>query len=209
MAKKSTKRASGGKPTKSASVKRGASAPPPTRGKPGAKRVPGAGKNKGKGRRGAGSVMRDSQVGMRTRPSKDRTIAKDPKRAAAEAAAQKFALDAARMLSDDKCTDVIVMDVREKSQLSDFIVIASGTSDRQMRSGAEHLRDLAHEQGHDVFRTNLDEQTTWIVLDCVDVVIHIFEPNQRAFYDLEMLWGDAPRLKWERAGRATAAAAAE
>lgn len=147
-----------------------------------------------------------AQLAREARRPQVKATAGDPRRVKAEEEARKFAIESARMLSDDKCTDVIVMDVREKSQLSDFIVIASGTSDRQMRSGAEHLRDLARSLGHDVFRTNLDEQTTWIVLDCVDVVVHIFEPNQRAFYDLEMLWGDAPRIKWERAGRAAATA---
>lgn len=105
---------------------------------------------------------------------------------------------AARSLVEDKCTDVVVLDVRGRSQVSDYIVVASGTSDRQMRTAADSVRKIASGNGDPVVRSNLDERTTWVVLDCVDVVVHIFEPNARAHYDLEMLWGDAPRVAWEQ-----------
>lgn len=109
-----------------------------------------------------------------------------------------FAVDAARLMSDDKCEDVIVLDVSGLSQLSDYIVIGSGTSDRQMRSTADEVAKLGDKHNSPVFRRNVDDRATWIVMDFVDVVAHIFEPNTRAHYDLEMLWADAPRVAWER-----------
>lgn len=110
----------------------------------------------------------------------------------------RFAIDAARLIRDDKCEDVLLLDVRELSQVTDFIVIGSGSSDRQMRSVIKHVEELSHERGHTVFRNNADERSTWLLADFVDVVVHLFEPNTRAHYDLEALWGDAPRLEWER-----------
>jgi ribosome-associated protein len=111
---------------------------------------------------------------------------------------RSFALEAARMLSDNKCQDIVMLDVTGLSQLSDFIIVANGTSDRQMRSSADDVGELGIKHGYGVFRKDVDDRTTWIVADFVDVVVHIFEPNTRAHYDLEMLWGDAPRVEWER-----------
>ena len=111
------------------------------------------------------------------------------------------AIEVARSLSDDKCEDVVVLDVTGLSHVTDFVVIASGTSDRQMRSAATNAADVSERHGCGVYRRSDDDRTTWIVLDCVDVVVHVFEPNTRAHYDLEMMWGDAPRVDWERPGQ--------
>ncbi|MEX2218778.1 MAG: ribosome silencing factor [Phycisphaerales bacterium] len=120
-----------------------------------------------------------------------------PKPEAAEAA-RAFAVEAARLLSDDKCEDIVLLDVRSLSQVTDFIVIGTGTSDRQMRSVLHHVEDLGAERDFTAFRASSDDRSTWLLADFVDVVVHIFEPNTRAHYDLEMLWGDAPRIEWER-----------
>jgi ribosome-associated protein len=113
-------------------------------------------------------------------------------------ATRAFAIDVARMLADDRCEDVQVLDVTGLSQVSDFIIIASGTSDRQMRSAGDDAEKVGETHGWKSFRRHDDERTTWIVVDFVDVVVHVFEPNTRAHYDLEMLWADAPRIEWER-----------
>ncbi len=109
-----------------------------------------------------------------------------------------LALEAARSLADDKCEEVVVLDVRQLSQVYDYMVIGSGTSDRQMRTAIDHVRESGEKSGHGVFRASVDERTTWCVLDMVDIVVHVFEPNTRAHYDLEMLWGEAERVEWER-----------
>lgn len=112
--------------------------------------------------------------------------------------ARAFAIEAARSLADDHCEDVIVLDVRGLSQVCDFITIGSGSSDVQMRSAAESVSRIGREQGHPAARKNVDERTTWYVVDFVDVLVHVFEPNTRAYYDIEMMWGDAPRVDWQR-----------
>ena len=116
-------------------------------------------------------------------------------------ATRAFAIEAARLLADNKCEEVAVLDVRGLSQATDFVVIATGTSDRQMRSCADELKAVAGAQGMPPARTNTDPRSVWIVADFIDVIVHLFEPNARAHYDLEMLWGDAKRVPWQRPGR--------
>lgn len=116
-------------------------------------------------------------------------------------AGEAFAVETARLLSDDKCTDVVVLDVRGLSQVTDFLVIGSGTSDRQMHSVIMHVEELGQRHGQRLFRSNRDDRATWLLADFSDVIVHLFEPNTRAHYDLEMLWGDAKRPAWERRGK--------
>ena len=106
----------------------------------------------------------------------------------------RFAIEAARMVRDDKCEDVVLLDVRELSQVTDFLIIGSGSSDRQMHSALRHVEELGKGRGMPAFRSNADDRSTWLLIDFVDVVVHLFEPNTRAHYDLEMLWGDASRV---------------
>lgn len=110
-----------------------------------------------------------------------------------------FAIEVARLLADRHCEDVRLLDVRGLSQVCDYVLIGSGTSDRQMKSLAEELDDFGREQGQSMFRTDADAAVTWIVVDFIGLVAHVFEPGQRAFYDLEGLWSDAPSVPWERA----------
>jgi ribosome-associated protein len=114
------------------------------------------------------------------------------------AVARAFAIDVARMLFDDKCTDIVLLDVTGMSQVTDFIIIGTGTSDRQMRSVLMHVEDLGSTRGMRTFHSSTDDRATWLLADFVDVVVHLFEPATRTHYDLEMLWGDAPRIPWER-----------
>jgi ribosome-associated protein len=109
-----------------------------------------------------------------------------------------FAVEAARLLHDSHCTDILVYDVRGKSDVMDYLLIATGTSDRQMRSVADDVEELGKTHNLSAYGREADGPTTWIVLDFIDVVVHLFEPQTRAFYDLEMLWGDAPQVKWRR-----------
>ena len=112
---------------------------------------------------------------------------------------RRFAVEAAKLCSDRHCEDVRLVDVRGISQVCDYLLIASGTSDRQMRSVGLHVEALAKERGFMLHRSNLKErEATWLVLDFVDVVVHLFEPETRLFYDLEMLWGDVERVEWHR-----------
>jgi len=106
-------------------------------------------------------------------------------------------------MHDLKCEDVLIRDVRGLSRVTNYVVIASGTSNRQMYSVGENLADLAKSMDQPVFRRNHERSNEWVVIDCVDVIFHLFEPNMRAFYDLESLWVEAPNIPWQRDGSTT------
>ncbi len=114
-----------------------------------------------------------------------------------------FAVEAARLAEDRHCTDVRVLDVRGLSQVCDYVIVASGTSDRQARSVASELEDLGKDHGMERFRSSRDEASTWTVVDFVTVVAHLFEPSRRAYYDLESLWHDAPVVPFARDAETT------
>ena len=108
--------------------------------------------------------------------------------------AASFVEGAAKLLVDRHCQDVLLLDVAGLSQVSDFMLIGTGTSDRQMKSIADELADFGKRGGFPAFRTSIDTGATWIVIDFVTVIVHIFEPKRRAYYDLEDLWSDARRI---------------
>jgi len=113
--------------------------------------------------------------------------------------AHQLAVEIARIANDHKCENVVALDLRGISAVMDFTVIATGTSNRQMRAVAEAVREYARKLGHTPYGYAGQEGGVWIVLDYVDVVLHVFDRSHRDYYDLELLWGDAPRLEWARA----------
>ncbi|MSR29286.1 MAG: ribosome silencing factor [Phycisphaerales bacterium] len=123
--------------------------------------------------------------------------------AADAARARVFAVDAAVLMSELKCSDVAVIDLVGRSPICDLVVIGSGTSQRQMRSVGEAIDKMGKERGSPVWRSDADSGASWLVFDFVDVVVHLFEPGQRAFYDLEGIWPDAPRVSWRGAASAS------
>ena len=109
--------------------------------------------------------------------------------------AKEFAQAAARIAQERRCTDIVVLDLRGLSSATDYFVIATGTSARQMRTVCDEVSAAGREQGMSRFGRAGYEQGKWILLDFVDVVVHIFDEEFREHYDLELLWGDAEKLK--------------
>jgi ribosome-associated protein len=97
-------------------------------------------------------------------------------------------------LADRKAVDLMVLDVRGLCSATDFFVIASGTSEAHVRGMAGHLVESLAPRGLRPHHVEGEAQGRWVLLDYVDVVIHLFHPEQREFYQLERLWGDAPAL---------------
>ncbi len=95
-----------------------------------------------------------------------------------------------KALEDKKARDMVVLDVRGSCSFAEFIVICSGMSDRQIRAMAEHVID---EVGKPFGKEGLD-LGRWVLLDYMDLVIHIFQEDLRAYYDLEGMWLKAKRL---------------
>jgi len=138
-------------------------------------------------------------MGKRAERSQFETSASARAHDAAEA--RELAVAIARAITDDRCEDVMVLDVRGASPITDFIVIGSGTSDRQMKTAMGTATELGAGRGFPSIRSSADDRATWLLADFVDVVLHLFEPNTRAYYDLETLWPDAKRVQWARAGQ--------
>lgn len=114
---------------------------------------------------------------------------------------RKFAIEAARLAQDRHCTDVVVLDLRGISPATDYFVIATSTSDRQGKSVADEISDMAKHYDLKKYASAGYQQGRWILIDYINVVVHIFDPEMRSYYDLEMLWGDAKKIRWQRVKR--------
>ena len=103
---------------------------------------------------------------------------------------------AARAASSKQGQDVVILDVRELITITDYFVIASGTSERQVKSIADELQDELRNHGAKPVRREGEAGSPWILLDFVDFVVHVFHQEQRDYYRLESLWSDAPVVEW-------------
>ena len=108
--------------------------------------------------------------------------------------AKAFALAAAKVAAERHCSEIVVLDLRGLSPATDYFVIATGTSGRQMRTVADEISDAARDADMQRFGRAGYEQGRWILLDFIDVVIHLFDEQHRDYYNLEFLWGDAEKL---------------
>lgn len=109
---------------------------------------------------------------------------------------KKLALLCREFADDKKAENITILDVRELSSVTDYFVIASGTSEPHLRAITNEITDRLREE-HELRPRAVDGalQTAWIVLDYFDVIVHVMKQNVREKYDLETLWGDAPRVK--------------
>ena len=112
--------------------------------------------------------------------------------------ASELSTKIAQLMSDTKCSAVRVLDCGDVSPVCDFLIIANGTSPRQMRSVVDQIDDLAEENGYKPRSGGRASSETWIALDLYDIIIHIFTPDARIFYDLDNLWGDAVDVEWKK-----------
>lgn len=92
-------------------------------------------------------------------------------------------------LADLKASHVVVLDVRELTDVTDYMIVASGRSGRHVRSLAEHLVEQSKKHGHQPMGVEGLDQGEWVLVDLCDVVIHVMQPEVRDFYQLEKLWG--------------------
>lgn len=96
-------------------------------------------------------------------------------------------------LDDDKAQDVVVIELFGKSDIADYLVVASGTSGRQVAAIAGHLHDRLNQAGVKGIGVEGMSQGDWVLVDGGDVIVHLFRPEVRAFYNLEKMWGvDGP-----------------
>jgi ribosome-associated protein len=109
---------------------------------------------------------------------------------------KKLALLCRELADNKKAENIVILEVRDLSSVTDYFVIASGNSEPHLRAITEEITSGLRDQ-HDVRPRAVDGalQTAWIVMDYFDVIVHVMKQDVREKYDLETLWGDAPRVK--------------
>lgn len=99
-----------------------------------------------------------------------------------------------KALDDKRGEDIVVLNMQNISLLADYFIICHGNSERQLQAMAREVQDKASENGFTIKRVEGYDTARWVLVDMGDVVVHIFHKDERVFYNLERLWGDAPQL---------------
>jgi len=112
---------------------------------------------------------------------------------------RKLALLCREFADNKKADDIVILDVRELSSVTDYFVLASGTSEPHLRAIVDEITDQLDDR-HQLRPRAVDGtvQAAWVVLDYFDVIVHVMRRDVRERYDLETLWGDAPRVRRRR-----------
>src|SRR6267154_5460054 len=143
--------------------------------------------------RSINSLFRTTSSGRDYSPGK-------PLPGASEITAERLASVCAELASNKKAEEIVILDLREISTFTDFFVICSATSEPHLKAIAGEIENRLRKE-HATKPAALDgfPASQWIVLDYLQVVVHLFHRDKREFYSLEDLWGDARRLEWEAA----------
>jgi ribosome-associated protein len=110
---------------------------------------------------------------------------------------EKAAL-ASRIAADKKAMDVVVLDMRDASSISDYFLICSGGSERQVQAIADAIDEQLEQSGTNSLGVEGYREGRWILMDYGDVIVHVFSQETRDFYDLERLWANAPKIGLSR-----------
>ena len=95
-------------------------------------------------------------------------------------------------LDDDKAQDIVLIDLKDKSSVADWLIVASGRSHRHVGALADHLLRMLKDAGAGKARVEGMPHCDWVLIDAGDVVVHLFRPEVRAFYNLEKIWSVEP-----------------
>ena len=113
----------------------------------------------------------------------------------AEISSWEKALLLTRFALDKKACDLVVLDVHEHTSIADYFIVCSGRSDRQVQSIAQGIEENAAEEGLRPYAVEGAQRGHWALIDFSDVIVHVFYEPVREFYDLDGLWGQAPKAK--------------
>jgi ribosome-associated protein len=114
-----------------------------------------------------------------------------------QTASDQLALEAAAAAADKKAKDIVVLDIHELTPMADYFVICSANSGSQLEAVAHSVRDRLESLGMRCKGTEGMDEARWVLLDFGDIVVHVFRPEEREFYHLERLWGDARTIPFE------------
>ena len=116
----------------------------------------------------------------------------------------EIAVVAARAAAAKQAAATTILDVHGLIVITDYFVICSGQTERQVKTIVEEVEKGVRELGERPIRREGEADARWVLLDYVDVVVHVFAKEEREYYDLERLWRDAPRIAWDGSERAVA-----
>jgi len=108
---------------------------------------------------------------------------------------ESFVQAIARAAADKKAEDIIILDMREVCSYTDYFLICEGRSARQTKAIADEIRIRMKAEGSPPLRVEGEVRGDWVLMDYLSVVVHIFTPEARDFYRLEVLWKEAPRIE--------------
>jgi ribosome-associated protein len=114
---------------------------------------------------------------------------------------RQLALLAAETCDEKKAKEIVVLDVRKITSISDYFIVCSTTNERQARAIAEEMRMKLKEMGRREMGVEGIDDARWVLQDFGDIVLHIFHESQREFYDIEGLWADAKQVRWKKASK--------
>ena len=123
---------------------------------------------------------------------------------AATEEARRLALVAAQAAADKKANDLVLLDVSEQLVITDCFVIASAPNERQVEAIVDSVEEKMRAAGTKPVRREGAREGRWVLLDFIDVVVHVQHAEERSFYGLERLWKDCPRIEFEDSGAGAA-----
>ena len=95
-----------------------------------------------------------------------------------------------KTLNKNKASDIVTIDLKKKSYIADYMIIASGTSSRHLQSLSENILEELKKFGLNNCRIEGYESSEWKLVDAIDIIVHLFHPEKRTFYDIEKMWSE-------------------
>ncbi|GFP21137.1 ribosome-associated protein [Candidatus Hakubella thermalkaliphila] len=111
---------------------------------------------------------------------------------------KELAIQVARAALEKKAENIIILDVEKRLIITDYFIICSGLNVIQVQSISEFIQESLEKEGYRPVRVEGDGQSGWVLLDYLDVVVHVFSAEQRDYYQLERLWKDSSIIEWQR-----------
>ncbi len=129
---------------------------------------------------------------MTKRSTERKAPARNKARGKVARATKVTARKVAGFARDKKAADLMIMDLRKVTDMTSFFILCTGDSGPQVKAIADNVLEQADKSGMEVYNVEGYESLRWVLIDMIDIVVHVFQPEVRGYYQLERLWGDAP-----------------
>ena len=110
---------------------------------------------------------------------------------------KEIAITCAKVADQKKARDILILDISKLSSVTDYFVICTGINERQLYAIADEIEKQLKALSVKKFGMEGNREAKWILIDYGSVIVHLFDQEMRSYYELELLWGDAPKIPWE------------